>query len=146
MVVTGGSSAGDFLRLLGNGKAFGLKHLNYAYQEGEGGIVQALGQGLMEDYKLDGGRTSTSGFAKYILPTSLDVPRINSIIIEDPDPIGPLGVKGVGEPAMVPTIPAVMNAIYDAVGVRITSLPATPEKVLMAIREKERSEAMQAAE
>jgi CO/xanthine dehydrogenase Mo-binding subunit len=112
----------------------------------EGGIVQALGQGLMEDYKLDSGRTSTSGFAKYILPTALDVPRINSIIIEDPDPIGPLGVKGVGEPAMVPTIPAVMNAIYDAVGVRITSLPATPEKVLMAIREKERNEAMQAAE
>ena len=105
----------------------------------EGGIVQALGQGLMEDYKLKDGHTCTSGFAKYILPTSLDVPRVNSIIIEDPDPIGPLGVKGVGEPAMVPTIPAIMNAIYDAVGVRITDLPATPEKVLMAIRAKERT-------
>ncbi|HZP77711.1 MAG TPA: molybdopterin cofactor-binding domain-containing protein [Pseudolabrys sp.] len=112
----------------------------------EGGIVQALGQGLMEDYKLEQGRTSTSGFAKYILPTSLDVPQINSIIVEDPDPIGPLGVKGIGEPAMVPTIPAIMNAIYDAVGVRITSLPATPEKVLMAIRDKERRAALQAAE
>ena len=113
----------------------------------EGGIVQALGQGLMEDYQLENGHTSTSGFAKYILPTSLDVPRINSIIIEDPDPLGPLGVKGIGEPAMVPTIPAIMNAIYDAVGVRITALPATPEKVLMAIREKEQREAqMQAAE
>jgi len=115
----------------------------------EGGVVQALGQALMEDYKLDSGHTSTSGFAKYILPTSLDVPRVNSIIIEDPDPIGPLGVKGVGEPAMVPTIPAIMNAIYDAVGVRITALPATPEKVLMAIREKRRQEtdgAAQAAE
>jgi CO/xanthine dehydrogenase Mo-binding subunit len=110
----------------------------------EGGIVQALGQGLMEDYKLDNGRTSTSGFAKYILPTALDVPRVNSIIIEDPDPIGPLGVKGIGEPAMVPTIPAIMNAIYDAVGVRITTLPATPEKVLMAIRDKERRDAKQA--
>ena len=114
----------------------------------EGGIVQALGQGLMEDYQLKDGHTSTSGFAKYILPTSLDVPRINSIIIEDPDPLGPLGVKGIGEPAMVPTIPAIMNAIYDAVGVRITALPATPEKVLMAIREKEKREAqmVQAAE
>lgn len=117
----------------------------------EGGIVQALGQGLMEDYKLENGHTSTSGFAKYILPTSLDVPRVNSIIVEDPDPIGPLGVKGIGEPAMVPTIPAIMNAIYDAVGVRITALPATPEKVLMAIRDKERREnerraAAQAAE
>ena len=111
----------------------------------EGGVVQALGQALMEDYQLKDGHTTTPGFAKYILPTSLDVPRINSIIVEDPDPIGPLGVKGIGEPAMVPTIPAVMNAIYDAVGVRITSLPATPEKVLAAIREKERNE-LQAAE
>jgi CO/xanthine dehydrogenase Mo-binding subunit len=111
----------------------------------EGGIVQALGQGLMEDYVLADGHTSTSGFAKYILPTSLDVPRVNSIIIEDHDPIGPLGVKGIGEPAMVPTIPAVMNAIYDAVGVRILDLPATPEKVLMGIRAKER-ETAQAAE
>lgn len=106
----------------------------------EGGIAQAIGQALMEDYRLDQGRTSTPGFAKYILPTSLDVPRVNTVIVEDPDPIGPLGVKGVGEPAMVPTIPAVMNAIYDAVGVRIRDLPATPEKVLMAIREKERGE------
>jgi CO/xanthine dehydrogenase Mo-binding subunit len=105
----------------------------------EGGIVQALGQGLMEDYKLDNGRTTTSGLAKYILPTSLDVPHVTSIILEDPDPIGPLGVKGIGEPSMIPTIPAVMNAIYDAVGVRITSLPATPEKVLTAIKEKEQA-------
>ncbi|MGE0063720.1 MAG: xanthine dehydrogenase family protein molybdopterin-binding subunit [Xanthobacteraceae bacterium] len=107
----------------------------------EGGIVQALGQGLMEDYQLKDGRTTTPGFAKYILPTSLDVPRVNSFIVEDPDPIGPLGVKGIGEPAMVPTIPAMMNAIYDAVGVRIQDLPATPEKVLMALREKERRDA-----
>jgi CO/xanthine dehydrogenase Mo-binding subunit len=105
----------------------------------EGGIVQALGQGLMEDYKLENGHTTTSGFAKYILPTSLDVPHVTSIILEDPDPIGPLGVKGIGEPAMIPTIPAIMNAIYDAVGVRITSLPATPEKVLEAIKNAERA-------
>ncbi len=112
----------------------------------EGGVVQALGQGLMEDYQLKDGHTTTPGFAKYILPTSLDVPRINSIIVEDHDPIGPLGVKAIGEPAMVPTIPAIMNAIYDAVGVRITELPATPEKVRMALREKEMEEAAHAAE
>ena len=110
----------------------------------EGGVVQALGQGLMEDYQLERGHTTTPGFAKYILPTSLDVPRVHSIIIEDPDPLGPLGVKGIGEPAMVPTIPAIMNAIYDAVGVRVTALPATPEKVLMAIRDKERHDAAMA--
>jgi CO/xanthine dehydrogenase Mo-binding subunit len=111
----------------------------------EGGVVQALGQGLMEDYKTVEGKTTTPGFAKYILPTSLDVPRINSIIVEDPDPIGPLGVKGIGEPAMVPTIPAVMNAIYDAIGVRITDLPATPERIVEALAEKKRLAAASAA-
>ncbi len=102
----------------------------------EGGVVQGLGQALMEDYKLDQGHTSTHGFAKYILPTSLDVPEITSIIVEDPDPESPLGAKGIGEPALVPTAPAIMNAIYDAIGVRITSLPATPEKILEALRMK----------
>lgn len=109
----------------------------------EGGIVQAIGQGLMEDYRTVEGRTVTPGFAKYILPTSLDVPRITSVILEDPDPIGPLGVKGIGEPAMVPTIPAIMNAIYDAIGVRIYALPATPEKILEALREKREAGAPQ---
>ena len=106
----------------------------------EGGIVQALGQGLMEDYKLSQGHTTTPGFAKYILPTSLDVPHVTSIIVEDRDPIGPLGVKGIGEPAMVPTIPAVMNAIYDAIGIRITSLPASPERILEALAKKRNSQ------
>lgn len=105
----------------------------------EGGIVQALGQGLMEDYRTVDGRATTPNLAKYILPTSLDVPHVTSVILEDPDPIGPLGVKGIGEPAMIPTIPAVMNAIYDAVGVRITSLPATPEKVLEGMRKNARA-------
>jgi CO/xanthine dehydrogenase Mo-binding subunit len=112
----------------------------------EGAVVQALGQGLMEEYKLDHGHTTTPGFAKYILPTALDVPQVTSVIIEDPDPIGPLGVKGIGEPAMVPTIPAVMNAIYDAIGVRITSLPATPEKILEGLRYKAESKTHVAAE
>ena len=106
----------------------------------EGGVVQALGQGLMEDYKLAQGHTTTPGFAKYILPTSLDVPHVTSIIVEDRDPIGPLGVKGIGEPAMVPTIPAVMNAIYDAIGIRFTSLPASPERILEALAKKRNSQ------
>ncbi|MDE0113848.1 MAG: molybdopterin-dependent oxidoreductase [Albidovulum sp.] len=102
----------------------------------EGGVVQGLGQALMEHYKQVEGRTSTSGFAKYILPTSLDVPKINSTIIEDRDPLSPLGAKGIGEPSLVPTAPAIINGIYDAVGIRITSLPATPEKVLEALIER----------
>ena len=107
----------------------------------EGGVVMAVGQALMEDYALKDGQTTTPGFAKYILPTALDVPQVTSIIIEDPDPLSPLGAKGIGEPAMVPTVPAIMNAIYDAIGVRITSLPATPEKILAALRTKQEREA-----
>jgi CO/xanthine dehydrogenase Mo-binding subunit len=112
----------------------------------EGGIVQALGQALMEDYRTSDGHTTTPNLAKYILPTSLDVPKVTSIIVEDPDPIGPLGVKGIGEPAMVPTVPAIMNAIYDAVGVRITTLPATPEKILEALQPSHKTATARAAE
>lgn len=101
----------------------------------EGGVVQGLGQALMEDYQLEKGHTKTHGFAKYILPTSLDIPQINSILIEDRDPKSPLGAKGIGEPSLVPTAPAILNAIYDAIGVRIKSLPATPEKILAALGE-----------
>ncbi|MEF2548957.1 molybdopterin cofactor-binding domain-containing protein [Aurantimonas sp. E1-2-R+4] len=102
----------------------------------EGGIVQGLGQALMEDYQLDKGHTTTHGFSKYILPTSLDIPQINTMLVEDRDPRSPLGAKGIGEPALVPTAPAIMNAIYDAIGVRITALPATPESILQGLEEK----------
>ncbi len=102
----------------------------------EGGIVQGLGQALMEDYQLENGHTKTHGFAKYILPTSLDIPQITSVLIEDRDPLSPLGAKGIGEPSLVPTAPAIMNAIYDAVGVRMTSLPASPEKIIAALNAK----------
>lgn len=104
----------------------------------EGGVVMGLGYAIMEEYVLDKqGHTTTPGFSKYILPTSLDIPQIQSIIIEDPDPRSPLHAKGIGEPAMLATAPAIINAIYDAVGVRITTLPASPERVLAAIREAE---------
>ncbi|WP_377507323.1 xanthine dehydrogenase family protein molybdopterin-binding subunit [Octadecabacter sp. R77987] len=102
----------------------------------EGGVVQGLGQALMEDYEMVDGHTTTHGFAKYILPTSLDIPQINCTLVEDHDPLSPLGAKGIGEPALVPTAPAIMNAIYDAIGVRMKSLPATPEKILHALKYK----------
>ena len=105
----------------------------------EGGIVQALGQGLMEDYKLDR-RPHHHARAS---PNTSCRPRSTCRASTRSSSRTPIrsarsASRAIGEPAMVPTIPAIMNAIYDAVGVRITALPATPEKVLMAIRDKER--------
>ncbi|MCI6464916.1 MAG: molybdopterin-dependent oxidoreductase [Faecalicatena sp.] len=96
----------------------------------EGGAVQSLGQAIMENFELSEGVPINRNFAKYILPTSVDVPKVYTNLVEDRDPFSPLGAKGIGEPAPLPTTPAIVNAIYDAVGVRITSLPATPEKIL----------------
>jgi CO/xanthine dehydrogenase Mo-binding subunit len=107
----------------------------------EGGVVMALGHALMEDYIQVDGQTTTPGFAKYILPTALDVPKVTSVLITEPDPKTPLGVKGIGEPAITPTAAAIVNAIHDAVGVRMTRLPATPERVLAALREKRTAKA-----
>ena len=75
------------------------------------------------------------------MPTSLDMPEIEVDIVQGYDPTGPFGAKGVGEPTAVPTAAAILNAIYDAVGVRITSLPATSEKVLAAIKAEARRRA-----
>jgi CO/xanthine dehydrogenase Mo-binding subunit len=73
------------------------------------------------------------GFRDYMLPTTMDMPEINVVFVDSFDPTGPFGAKGLGEPTLVPTAPAILNAIYDAVGVRIRSLPATSEKVLTAL-------------
>lgn len=102
----------------------------------EGGVVMGVGHALMEAYEQSNGVTTTPAFAKYILPTALDVPHVTSVLIDEPDPNTPLGVKGIGEPCLTPTAPAICNAIYDAIGVRMTRLPATPERVLEALRSK----------
>lgn len=100
----------------------------------EGGAAQSMGQAIMEDFTIKEGIPVNKNFAKYILPTSVDIPVVHSTLVEDPDPFSPLGAKGIGEPAPLPTTPAIINAIYDAVGVRIISLPATPEKILNKIK------------
>jgi CO/xanthine dehydrogenase Mo-binding subunit len=102
----------------------------------EGAVVMAVGHALMEEYVQLNGTTTTPGFAKYILPTALDIPHVTSVLLTEPDPKTPLGVKGIGEPAITPTAAAIVNAIYDAVGVRMTRLPATPERVLQALVER----------
>jgi CO/xanthine dehydrogenase Mo-binding subunit len=77
-----------------------------------------------------------TNFLDYKMLTAKDVPNIETIVIETDDRFGPYGAKGIGEPGLVPTAPAIANAIYDAIGVRIRDLPITPEKVLAALKEK----------
>jgi len=102
----------------------------------EGGVAMGLGFGLMEEMILQGGEVKNPQFTDYILPTALDVPEIQTDIVERPEPNGPFGAKGVGEPSMLPTAPAIINAIRDAVGVVIRDLPATPEKILRELKAK----------
>lgn len=97
----------------------------------EGGITQGLGMALMEEY-IPG---RTENLHDYLIPTIGDMPRIDSILLEVPDPEGPMGAKGLGEHVLIPTAPAILNAIRHATGARITRLPALPHRVLAAIRE-----------
>jgi xanthine dehydrogenase molybdenum-binding subunit len=101
----------------------------------EGGIQQGIGYGLTEDYAInkDTGVVETDNYDSYKMPGIMDMPQAQVIIIDEPDPKGPFGAKGVGEPGMVGVAPAIGNAIYDAIGVRIKDLPITPEKVLKAL-------------
>ena len=97
----------------------------------EGGIAQGLGLALMEEY-IPG---RTENLHDYLIPTAGDMPEITSILIEKHDPEGPFGAKGLGEHVLIPTAPAILNAIRHASGARITRLPALPHRVLAAIRE-----------
>jgi CO/xanthine dehydrogenase Mo-binding subunit len=99
----------------------------------QGGIAMGVGFALSEEIVFENGVQSNPSLADYVLPTSMDTPPVDVIIVDNYDPTGPFGAKGVGEPILVPTAPAILNAIYDAVGVRLHSLPATPEKVLKAL-------------
>src|SRR5260370_1200297 len=92
----------------------------------DGGVAMGVGFALEEEMLFDAnGRHINPNLTNYIIPTSLDTPEIEVDIVDSYDPTGPFGAKGVGEPTLVPTAAAIANAIYDAVGVRITSLPAT---------------------
>ena len=107
------------------------KSINPIQVEGQihGGIAQGLGMALMEEFVP--GRTEN--LHDYLIPTVGDVPNIEIILVEDAEPTGPWGAKGIGEPALIPTPPAIFGAIYHATGVRMTRAPATPDRVRMAI-------------
>jgi CO/xanthine dehydrogenase Mo-binding subunit len=98
----------------------------------DGGVAQGLGMALMEEFIPGKGEN----LHDYLIPTIGDVPPVESMLIESPSPIGPYGAKGIGEQALIPAAPAILNALYDAAGIRIRKLPATPDKIRAAIREK----------
>ena len=101
-----------------------------------GGIAQGLGLALMEEY-LPG---RSENLHDYLIPTVGDMPEIEVIIVEDREPLGPYGAKGIGEPALIPTAPAILGAIRHATGVRVTRVPATPDRVLAAMRGRQPNE------
>lgn len=98
-----------------------------------GGANQGLGYALMEEFKLQDGHIITPSLAEYLIPTAMDFPPTQAIMLESGSGVGPFGAKGIGEPSLTPAAPAVANAVADAIGVRIHELPLTPERVLAAI-------------
>jgi len=96
----------------------------------QGGIGMGLGFALMEKFI----HQQTDSMSEYYIPTSMDMPEVEGIIIEDPEPTGPFGAKGMGEPSLAPTAPAIVNAIADATGRRVYGLPANAEAVRKAVR------------
>jgi len=101
----------------------------------EGGTTQGIGMALMEEQVIKDGITLNPNMTGYVVPTAMDVPDFESRLIENSDAEGPYGAKGIGEPVAMAANPGIANAIYDAIGVRITDLPITPEKILKALEE-----------
>ncbi len=107
----------------------------------QGSLSMGLGEALFEEVKFDDrGRILNANLAEYKIPTALDMPNVDAIIVESNEPNGPFGAKEVGEGAIMPTIPAILNAVSDAVGVQIQELPLTPERVYMAIKKARKAE------
>lgn len=116
------------------------KAINPVACEGQidGGIIHGMGPAIMEELLIgEKGEVRNPSFLDYKLPTALDIPDIEAVIVEENCHEGPWGAKGIGEMTTVPIAPAIANAIYDAVGVRIKELPITPEKLLKAIKNKQ---------
>ncbi|MFQ5825904.1 MAG: xanthine dehydrogenase family protein molybdopterin-binding subunit, partial [Dehalococcoidia bacterium] len=102
----------------------------------EGSVHMGLGQALFEQEVTEKGRVANPSFLDYQMATAPDMPQIEMIEVRTDEPEGPFGAKEAGEGLVGPTVPAIANAIYDAVGVWIKELPITPEKILRALKEK----------
>ncbi len=109
-------------------------HPSYVEGQIQGGVVQGIGWALNEEYIYgEDGRMENTGFLDYRMPLASDLPMIEAVVVEVPNPDHPYGVKGVGEANIVPVMAAIANAVEDATGVRMTSLPMSPPKVLAAL-------------
>ena len=115
-------------------------HPDYVEGQIQGGAVQGIGWALNEEYVYnDNGVMLNSSFLDYRMPTTLDLPMIDTVIVEVANPNHPYGVRGVGEVPIVPPMAAISNAIYDAIGIRMNDLPMSPDKILEALWAKEAS-------
>jgi CO/xanthine dehydrogenase Mo-binding subunit len=102
----------------------------------EGAIVQAVGYAVLEDFIQDGGEVQTAHLSTYLIPTILDVPdRVESVILEYPDPIGPWGARGMAEMPFMPLAPAIAAAVHMATGVWLDEFPLVPERVLFGVKQ-----------
>ncbi len=116
-------------------------HPSYVEGQIQGGVAQGIGWALNEEYYYDEqGIMRNTGFLDYRIPTCLDLPMIETILVEVPNPGHPLGIRGVGEVPIVPPPAAIANALYRAVGIRMTELPMSPAKVVKAILEKNKAQ------
>ena len=112
-------------------------HPSYVEGQMQGGAVQGIGWALTEEYVYnDRGEMTNASYLDYRMPTALDLPMIDAVIVEVPDPNHPFGVRGVGEVPIVPPPAAIANAIYRAVGVRMDVLPMSPARLCKAIMTK----------
>jgi CO/xanthine dehydrogenase Mo-binding subunit len=112
------------------------KAIHPSYVEGQiqGGVAQGVGWALNEEYVFDaGGHMENAGFLDYRVPVASDLPMIDTVLVEVPNPRHPFGAKGVGEVPIVPPLAAVANAVRGAIGKRMTSLPLSPPKIRAAI-------------
>jgi CO/xanthine dehydrogenase Mo-binding subunit len=97
----------------------------------EGGIAQGLGLAVMEEIVVEDGKVRNPSFTDYLLPTALDAPEVLAALIEEPEPMAPLGAKGVGEPPCVSSTPAIVAAIRDATGRALSRVPVRPQDICL---------------
>ena len=102
----------------------------------QGGMAQGIGWSLMEEELISNGKLLNYTYHDYLIPTTMDMPRLRTIIVEHPNCLGPYGAKGIGEPPVVGTAPAIRNAVRDAIGISINEIPLTPMRVMEAIQKK----------